>query len=314
MDTAENLIFDAVFEGFLKYTTSFKEVRENTILAAEELTYPNSNLVQQVKNAWCAVGVSDIELDINIEGAETVTTLGEFYYIPNLPQGAVVNWTHSDNLTYVSGQWTDTYVVSENGNGVGLIKATVSIGDCGRFKDSKEVCVTNINDLNLVYPEVADGKSGFSIFADPIPSNFDYYWTVSNANILSGQYTYHIVLSGTCNTKVTATCEVTSCGLPNSETVQFPVRCGGKGIIPGLLSVTPNPANDFIEIFLNDSDYNGNEKIHVKLYNSRSIPVYNGVTQQKKFQINTSSLQEGLYYLHVQYKDQKYSTIIIISH
>lgn len=91
---------------------------------------------------------------------------------------------------------------------------------------------------------------------------------------------------------------------------------GGGGGLPRPLSVSPNPANDYIEAYienLTEEEKLDNEKLHIKIVNSNSIPVYNGTTQQKKFQINTSSFPEGVYYLLVQYKNQKYSTTILIS-
>ena len=54
--------------------------------------------------------------------------------------------------------------------------------------------------------------------------------------------------------------------------------------------------------------------MQIKLFNSFSIPVYNNISQQKKFQLNTSSFSEGIYYLQVQYKNKKYTKTILISH
>jgi hypothetical protein len=106
------------------------------------------------------------------------------------------------------------------------------------------------------------------------------------------------------------------CGTsPNAGGVIEVVEGGGGGMMK-ILTVSPNPANDYIEAYienLTEEEQLDKEKLHIKIVNSNSIPVYNGTTQQKKFEINTSSFPEGVYYLLVQYKNQKYTTPILIS-
>ena len=99
--------------------------------------------------------------------------------------------------------------------------------------------------------------------------------------------------------------------------------CGGGGIIPvpysveePVLLVSPNPANDYIEaeIDVDNFEAGNNNKIHIKLFNNMSIPVYTGNSDQKTFRINTSNLQYGLYLLQVIYKGEKYSKQVLIEH
>ena len=58
MDKAEDLIVKTVFDGYLKNSTSWDEIRTDIVAAARAL-YPGQAelLVNQIEHAWYAVGV-----------------------------------------------------------------------------------------------------------------------------------------------------------------------------------------------------------------------------------------------------------------
>lgn len=92
MDIAEQLIVKAVYEGYLRYTTSFSDVRESFILAAQSMN--NSNLVRQVKNAWNAVDVWADEFAI--EGPYVINTQS-VYSVDDAPDAYNISWSLSNS-------------------------------------------------------------------------------------------------------------------------------------------------------------------------------------------------------------------------
>ncbi len=76
-----------------------------------------------------------------ITGGSTVCTSVSTFTLNNPPSGSTVSWTHSSNLTYVSGQGTDYYTVqaaNSSVSGMGWVKAIVS-SSCGSDTIAKDV-------------------------------------------------------------------------------------------------------------------------------------------------------------------------------
>ncbi|MCK5028572.1 MAG: T9SS type A sorting domain-containing protein [Bacteroidales bacterium] len=242
------------------------------------------------------------------------------FTLNNRPSGTTVNWTKSSNLSYVSGHGTNSYVVealNPTSGSSGWVKVEISDAQGNSITLEKDLWVGELGELTIISPSVAYGESDFSVFANPESPFINYNWSVSGADIVSGQGTDELRLSSECGNMVVVSCTASVCGSSDNAFKKIRMECDNPAIIPGLLSVIPNPADDYIEVFIEnlaEEEYLNTEKLHIKLINNRSTPVYNGTTQQKKFQINTSNFPEGLYYLVVQYKDQKYTSTILISH
>lgn len=114
MDVAENLIVKAVYDNYLRYTTSYEDVKESFVAAASSMSV--DGLVDAVKDAWYAVGVGLGSMNLNIVGPSLINYQG-IYSIEGLPTGYDVTWTLSNpyyNLnclqqnTPVAGQCTIT--------------------------------------------------------------------------------------------------------------------------------------------------------------------------------------------------------------
>lgn len=93
MDVAENLVVKAVFGGYLRYTSSYPEVRTAFENAAQALGI--SGLRDKVHDAWCAVGVGDEGNHLFISGPTVVSNISNY---------EVANW--ANNLSadwYISG-------------------------------------------------------------------------------------------------------------------------------------------------------------------------------------------------------------------
>ena len=264
-----------------------------------------------------------------ISGASIVCASNKIFTINNIPDGDAVIWTRSSNLSYVSGQGTTSFTVkasSSTVSGSGWIQATISNDICNSFTIRKDIWVGKAGQPTISpsgYPtiELQPGQY-ITIRATKTPGNptsFNWWVTGNPCGV--------DIYSGTNSTSCTFEAMEPSwnnfyfnttnvCGTSASAGGAIEVLDGGGGGMMKMLTVSPNPANDYIEAYienLTEEERLDNEKLHIKIVNSNSIPVYNGTTQQKKFQINTSSLPEGVYYLLVQYKNQKYSTSILIS-
>ena len=61
-------------------------------------------------------------------------------------------------------------------------------------------------------------------------------------------------------------------------------------------SVTPNPTNDFINLYLVKT---GNQKATIQLMNTEGKMIYNIISAQSTLQINTKGISKGLYFVKV---------------
>ena len=91
MDVAENLIVKAVYQNYLRNTTTYEDVRVAFINAARAMYV--SGLETAVCNAWYAVGVGDMDLTIS---GPAVTSSQSEYSVNNLPSGFSVTWSLTD--------------------------------------------------------------------------------------------------------------------------------------------------------------------------------------------------------------------------
>ena len=326
MDAAERLIVESVFENYLNNVTTYPELSTQIIDAAESnaLFGENSFPVLQVENAWYAVGIGSQPTQVTLSGSSYICTSNSTFTLENLPSGASVNWTHTNNLSYVSGQGTANYTVSAVSNSIGVpdtITATISSASCQDIIIQKEVYSSpDFSNFEIQVPaSPVNGNYDFVVWASGLPAQItNYNWTVSNGYIVSQDLNEIIIHPTSCTLDprqrpVTINVSANNtCGSTSAYT-SVPVDCDGGIINP--LSVQPNPANNYIdaEIINDDSEINNNE-LQIKLFNYRSIPVYTGNSLQKSFRINTSHLPHGLYILQVIYNGKKYSKQVLVEH
>lgn len=95
MDVAESLIVKAVYDNYLRYTTSYEDLREAFVWAARSMNI--SGLEAAVCNAWYAVGVGDMYLSLT---GPVITSSQSIYTVDGLPDGFNVVWSLSDNYYY----------------------------------------------------------------------------------------------------------------------------------------------------------------------------------------------------------------------
>ena len=269
-------------------------------------------------------GYDPYAITYNISGPATVCTSNSTFTLDNFPSGASVNWTHSNNLSYVSGQGTLNYTVSAISNSIvvpDIITATISNVSCQDVIIQKEVYSSpDFSNFEIQVPvSPINGNYDFVVWASGLPAQItNYNWTVSNGYIVSQELNEIIIHPTSCTLdprQRPVTINVTannSCGSASAYTF-VPVHCDEGAINP--LSVQPNPANNYIDAEIIDIDPEiDNNKLQIKLFNNNSIPVYTGNSHQKSFRINTSHLPHGLYILQVIYNGKKYSKQILVEH
>ena len=265
-----------------------------------------------------------------ITGSSIVcSTSNKTYTLNNLPSGSLtVTWSRSSNLSFVS-QSTNSYTVKASSSFVGAsgwVQAAVSTGTSDPYTIRKNFWVGRPSQPTINpsgYPTIELNEFQYvtirAINTPGYPTSFNWWVTGNPCGVdifpaSDGKSCTFEAIEPSWNNFYFNTTNV--CGTSPSAGGVIEVINGGGGGMMKILTVSPNPANDYIEAYienLTEEERLDNEKLHIKIVNSNSIPVYNGTTQQKKFQINTSSLHEGVYYLLVQYKNQKYSTSILIS-
>ena len=127
MDTAEDLIVDAVFNNFLNNSDSYTALRNNIVSSASSLyNGQNALLVNQVENAWYAVNVGSQPSQMTISGVTLLCTSSN-YSVSNVPAGSSVTWSKSSNISLPQDVTTNPITATANGNGPGWLKATISL-------------------------------------------------------------------------------------------------------------------------------------------------------------------------------------------
>ena len=92
MDVAEDLIVNAVYNGALRYTESYEDVRSSFAAVARNMNI--SGLEAAVCNAWYAVGVGDAFLRIS---GPNLTCNSSTFSVEGLPSGYTAEWSLSDS-------------------------------------------------------------------------------------------------------------------------------------------------------------------------------------------------------------------------
>ncbi len=260
----------------------------------------------------------------SITGDSTVCTSGSTFTLNNPPPNATVNWTQSNNLTYVSGQGTDNYVVKATtwASDSGWVQASIS-GDFGNINIRKD-------DFWVGNPgQPITDPSGYPTYQMTLgqiktirvvsaPGNpYQYVWNITGSiTKLSGggtQCTVEATTTGWGNFYVNS---INTCGTSVTGGGSVNVSSGGGG---GVL-LSPNPVNNILTIEINnkntpDNLNNINSKtselrVYDKMMNLKMKKTFKGV----KTKINVRNLKQGVYILQIISGNKNYTKEIMVSH
>ncbi len=247
-----------------------------------------------------------------ISGTNTVCNTNTTFILHNYPPNSNIVWSNSNNLTYISGQGTNNYTVKAANSGNGWIK--VSINGISITKNiwvgTPSMPVTNPSGyptIQMTYGQIMPIRIT-SCSGNPS----QYLWNITGSiNKISESGTTCTVSAdnyGQGNFYVKAK---NQCGYGSNEGGGINVTNDGGG---GLL-INPNPGNDLINVKIQDNKNQSSKNIiFVKLLNNYQQTVYSNTFHNTQFEINTSSLPEGIYILYVKYQNNNYSAQVIINH
>ncbi len=330
MDVLENLIVESVFNGYLNYTTTWDELRTATVNAAKTFCGgTNGFLVQQVENAWYAVGVGSQPSQITFTGHDFVCST-ETFAVSNLPSGSTVSWG-SSNPSVLSINST-TGVATKAASGLATITASVS-NTCGGNIQFQHLVFSGTPDNSKIYVTDANGNlpivldnygtiSAKAVYQDYFPAGAvtQFEWDVFYGNVTQSTWLQFPAMKEV---------DIYYANGSNPPTQQVYIRaknvCGWGEWDELIWSVDnwfffsyvvyPNPATDQLQIEFERTDNLKGLPKTINLFSDKStIPVKEIVVEEayrkqlisdNKLMIDVSELSRGVYFLHVSYGDKK---------
>ncbi len=240
------------------------------------------------------------------------------YTITNLPQGATVQWSVSNNNLILLFQQGGSATFKKNGNGVNLINARIVLGTNRIDLTPKQVWVSNpvINEIigQQHFPNGGTGHFQANVLSN---ENISYNWSVSPSLPISFNGTHAIIQFpwGNGDFRITFTA-TNSCG---SAVSYYFVSTGEYEPF----SLSPNPATDVVTVQLNEAPApqtsQGLGKAgRIALSGVCEIQLWSGMTMLRSFRTNEPTFQipmaglpAGLYFVRVVKDGQTYTQKLI---
>ncbi|NQU81506.1 MAG: trypsin-like peptidase domain-containing protein, partial [Bacteroidetes bacterium] len=218
-----------------------------------------------------------------ISGPFLVCTSNSTFTLYNRPSGTTVSWTPSSNLSYVSGQGTNSYTVkaaSSSRFGWGWVEATIDC-DCGDVTFRKDLWVGKFQ-ATFVTGTAAVCPDELYTYTALVPgghsSSYSYSWTYPSGWYNNSQWDNNILLQtpqynmtyGTVRVAITNACGTAG---PSGITV-YPGYCGGYYM------AFPNPGSSYVDIDINPKMSTSMEEIYnndisLRVYNKMGIVILN---------------------------------------
>ena len=272
---------------------------------------------------------------ITVTGPSLVCTSNSTFTLHNRPSGTTVNWEKSNNLSYVSGQGTNSYTVkavSSSTHGWGWVEATIDC-DCGD--------VTFREDFWVGYPEIGDlvftngiGEEEFLCsnqegnlveFTSGVYNYFDIWlWNEYGTQVLykfktyttEGSLDFSWISPGYYLVEVRG---INDCGTGewSGSEVEY-IDCSFMEEEENMyyLEFAPNPATDEITMELktdNIDTYTEGDKWEAEIFNQQMLLMHKTTRlKDKTYTINVSGWKEGIYYVRVRVKDKLVSGKFIV--
>ena len=241
------------------------------------------------------------------------------YTVENLPQGATVQWSVSNNnVTLTSGQGTHTATFTKFRNGMEIIHAEILFNNIRIALLTKETyfgapSISNIiGEQRVPTGQYASYRAVISNNA-PIPSSYQWILNPLNGNSLYGNGTESIDIAFYNPGSYQLVCRATNeCGVGDYYTM-------GIGVYDNLyLTLSPNPATDAVTLQLTETDEVSGLSVLSTERSAYEIQIWSGMTMLRSFRTNeptfsipTVGLPAGLYFVHVVKNGQTYTQKLI---
>ncbi|PDP42705.1 hypothetical protein CLI86_12095 [Tannerella forsythia] len=241
------------------------------------------------------------------------------YTVENLPQGATVQWSVSNNnVTLTSGQGTHTATFTKFRNGMEIINADILFNNIRIALLTKETyfgapSISNIiGEQRVPTGQYASYRAVISNNA-PIPSSYQWILNPLNGNSLYGNGTESIDIAFYNPGSYQLVCRATNeCGVGDYYTM-------GIGVYDNLyLTLSPNPATDEVTLQLTETDEVSGLSVLSTDRSAYEIQIWSGMrmlrsfrTNEPTFQISMAGLPAGLYFVRVVKNGQTYTQKLI---
>ena len=241
------------------------------------------------------------------------------YTVENLPQGATVQWSVSNNnVTLTSGQGTHTATFTKFRNGMEIIHADILFNNIRIALLTKETyfgapSISNIiGEQRVPTGQYASYRAVISNNA-PIPSSYQWILNPLNGNSLYGNGTESIDIAFYNPGSYQLVCRATNeCGVGDYYTM-------GIGVYDNLyLTLSPNPATDEVTLQLTETNEVSGLSVLSTDRSAYEIQIWSGMrmlrsfrTNEPTFQISMAGLPAGLYFVRVVKDGQTYTQKLI---
>ena len=241
------------------------------------------------------------------------------YTVENLPQGATVQWSVSNNnVTLTSGQGTHTATFTKFRNGMEIIHADILFNNIRIALLTKETyfgapSISNIiGEQRVPTGQYASYRAVISNNA-PIPSSYQWILNPLNGNSLYGNGTESIDIAFYNPGSYQLVCRATNeCGVGDYYTM-------GIGVYDNLyLTLSPNPATDAVTLQLTETDEVNGLSVLSTDRSPYEIQLWSGMTMLRSFRTNEPTFQipmaglpAGLYFVRVVKDGQTYTQKLI---
>ncbi len=262
------------------------------------------------------------------------------FTLNNRATGTTVTWTKSSNLSYVSGQGTDSYTVraySSLSSGAGWVQASISTSTCDAVVVQKyfDVGCPEIGDLvftNDLGEEdflCSDREGNLVEFSSSTCYNYFDIWLLneygtqvldkSKTYTTQGSLDFSWISPGYYLVQVRG---INDCGTGewNGSEVEY-VDCSEmeEGENMYYLKFVPNPAYNSVEISVFEDENltilkTNNEFYQMQIYNSMKVLKYQVLSKEPILRINTANFENGVYFVYFVVGKETQVLQLVISH
>ncbi|MCD6566013.1 MAG: T9SS type A sorting domain-containing protein [Bacteroidales bacterium] len=241
------------------------------------------------------------------------------YTVNNVPSNSTIFWENSSNITRISAQSSNPCTFSSTANGSGWIRVKIRNNTDNSFVTLPQYPIwIGKFDATVVTGQAAVCPDELYTYTAQVPgghsSSYNYEWTYPDNWIWQAEMENWIRLKtpmynpqyGTVRVEITNVCGTAG---PSGITV-YPGYCGGY------YRVFPNPADDYVEISIDESKLAENkiDDYEVRIYNSMNIMVSQIRTRKPTLRINTRQFINGIYTVHFITGDKLQVEQLVISH